>query len=422
VSIPDGSRASSGQGLIYASLRGIPPLPPDANEYEKILAGLPFLSRTLIQAEYAALTLTDAEGHILTMYVSGLSPEQAGVIGEPPVGHGVLGMLKPGAAPVRVHDVSQHSYSSGYPVDHPAMGPLIGAAIDEIGKRCASLYLTRSPGSESFTADDQELLDHLLAQVRVGLEIHRLYEGEAVRREIAEAAEAAKSDFLSMISHDLRSPLAAIKYLTMESRTGDDEDLDENLTLIDSNVELMTGVFTNLLDMSRIQSDVLMLDREQTYLVDIVADAVRRLTASALGKDRKMTTNVDADLPAIYADPLFIGRVLDNLITNALKYSKGDVEITSSSDTSKGLVSVKVWDEGNTIEKEDIPRLFDKFVRGSTAANDGNGTGLGLTICKSIVEAHGGSIDVTASRTGTAFTFTIPADLTTMSMERVTSH
>ncbi len=274
----------------------------------------------------------------------------------------------------------------------------------------ASLYLTRSPGDRPFTAEDQDLIENMKTHARLALEIQGMFEDESALREAAEVAERARSAFLSMISHDLRSPLAAIKYLTLVTRLTRENETGEQLEyleLIDGNVELMTGIVTNLLDMSRIESNNLPVERERIHLLDVVQDSVRRQSATLIARDREIRIAVSESLPTVYADPLLLGRVMDNLIINALKYSEDYIDVRAS--FANGII-IEVLSIGEVLTFTDRRRLFDRFLRGSRQAGDGSGRGLGLAICKSIIKSHGGEIGYRSDPGKNVFWFSIPAD------------
>jgi PAS domain S-box-containing protein len=225
------------------------------------------------------------------------------------------------------------------------------------------------------------------------------------------ALDEAKNDFLSMITHDLRTPLATLKGLSAEaaSRIPEDGELRDAVQAIDDEVDQMTELVGNLLDMSRIEAGAYPLEREECHLVDICDDAVRRARRSRQWATRDLIVNVPATLPPIYADPGQLGRVVDNLAGNALKYSDGAVKITARLANRSREIRVEVEDQGIGIPPNEIGHLFDKFYRVTSAGRKGRGAGLGLAICKAIVNAHGGKIGVrSVFRQGSTFWFSLP--------------
>jgi len=223
--------------------------------------------------------------------------------------------------------------------------------------------------------------------------------------------DEAKADFLSMITHDLRSPLTTIKGLSTEAfgRHGRGENVQELVEAIDEEVDQMAELVNNLLDMSRIEAGSYPLEREECHLLDICGDATRRVRRAAQWRDRTIRLRVPATLPSMYADPGQIGRVVDNFLSNALKYSDGPIDLTARAPGGGAEIRVEIKDRGIGIPPGEIARLFDKFFRITSSGRKGRGAGLGLAICKAIVTAHGGQVGVrSAPGKGSVFWFTVP--------------
>ncbi|MFP6595460.1 MAG: universal stress protein [Dehalococcoidia bacterium] len=152
------------------------------------------------------------------------------------------------------------------------------------------------------------------------------------------------------------------------------------------------------------------LELEEAHMVDLAGDAVRRAIRSRLGDGRVIDVDISLDLPLLYVDPVQIGRVLDNLISNALKYSDGQIKVHASLGVNNGTLETAVIDSGIGLAPEIQSAVFEKFFRVTDAGRkSGIGAGLGLAICKAIVESHGGEIGV-ASKPGMGgrFSFTLP--------------
>ena len=226
--------------------------------------------------------------------------------------------------------------------------------------------------------------------------------------------DEAKSEFLSMITHDLRSPLATIKGMAGSIRDGvfSDQDLQDGVDAIVEEVDHMTELVSNLLDMSRIESGTRGVEREICHMTDVVQDAVRRASNYRFGQNRNITVSIPASMPEMYADPGQLGRVFDNLISNALKYTNAEVFIKCEFNKESDSINVEVHDQGEGIPDIKRPEIFDKFYRVSEYSRLGReGSGLGLAICKSVIGAHGGTIGVRANEpTGSIFWFEIPRD------------
>jgi len=246
----------------------------------------------------------------------------------------------------------------------------------------------------------------------------RVTAGIAVFQDITELKhlDEVKADFLSMITHDLRGPVTAIKGLAAAALThagdsGDDSELlREELTAVDDESDRLSELVSNLLDMSRIEAGAVRLEPEETHIADLTGDAVRRAKRSRMGEGREIEVDASLDLPLMYVDPIQIGRVLDNLISNALKYSDGPVRVHAVYDAESDTLETAVHDSGLGVAPEVQAAVFEKFYRVTDAGRkSGMGAGLGLAICKAIVESHGGEIGVTSEpRHGSCFSFTLP--------------
>jgi two-component system sensor histidine kinase KdpD len=238
-------------------------------------------------------------------------------------------------------------------------------------------------------------------------------------REQAEAArvawERAETEFLrntllSGVSHELRTPLAAI--------TGSASTLIENrdhldratqadmLDTIYSESERMERLITNLLDMTRLESGGITVKKEWQPLQEVIGSALHRAERRLRG--RTIRTSVPRDLPLVRIDTVLIEQVLMNLLDNAIEYTPTTGEISISAAASGDAVAVEVADAGPGIPAGTEQRVFQKFFR-AARPDSRRGIGLGLAICRGIVEAHGGAI---AARNrpegGAAFRFTIP--------------
>ena len=224
----------------------------------------------------------------------------------------------------------------------------------------------------------------------------------------------AKSEFLSMITHDLRSPLATIKGMagSLNQVSVTPTEVQTGLDAIDEEVDHMTELVSNILDMSRIESGTRGVEREICHMADIVQDAIRRTLGSRHGFGRSVSADIPSYLPEMYADPGQLGRVLDNLLSNAMKYTAGKVWIVNSYNKETDTIRTEVTDRGEGIPVSQHMEIFDKFYRlreGNSRVREGSG--LGLAICKSVIGAHGGAIGVNnRSEGGATFWFEIPKD------------
>jgi two-component system sensor histidine kinase KdpD len=271
------------------------------------------------------------------------------------------------------------------------------------------LEVSGKPGGGRFSRDDEQLLTSFANQTALALERARLTEEAARAAALAESDEL-KSALLAAVSHDLRTPLAAIKTsatsLLDESVNWDDAARRDFLRAIDEETDRLARMVGNLLDLSRIEGGALRPDKEWYDAGELIADVADRLAARAGA--HHLTTEVEPDLPPVYFDYVEIAQVLLNLVENALKYTPPGTRIAISARRQHTSILFAVEDDGPGIPPKQLPHLFEKFYRVEPIGRV-QGTGIGLTICKGLVEAHGGRIWV-ESRVGegTAFRFTIP--------------
>lgn len=224
--------------------------------------------------------------------------------------------------------------------------------------------------------------------------------------------DALKSDFVSTVSHDLRSPLTLMRgYATMLEMVGDlNQQQDEYVRKIIIGIENITTLVTNLLDLGRIEAGV-GLQVEILLVRDIVDWVVDAFQLQATQKRIELRTNIAEDsAPLIEADQALLQQALHNLVENAIKYTPGDGQVTVRIQQRNQALFFSVQDTGIGISPVDQPRLFEKFYRSSERkARSQRGTGLGLAIVKSIVERHGGYVGVESKLgEGSVFYFEIP--------------
>jgi len=221
--------------------------------------------------------------------------------------------------------------------------------------------------------------------------------------------ESMRSALLSSVSHDLRTPLASITGTASSLLEGDATfDLSTRRILLETlyeEAERLNRLVRNLLDMTRLQSGALRVSKEWHPLEEVIGAALGRMERPLRG--RPVVTRVPADLPLVPIDDVLIEQVLINLLENAVKYTPAGSEIELVARLSNGGVMVGVADRGTGIPPEDEARLFEKFYRGRSSVS--HGAGLGLAICRGIVEAHGGRIWAeNRSGGGAIFQFTLP--------------
>lgn len=226
-----------------------------------------------------------------------------------------------------------------------------------------------------------------------------------------------KSDFLAIMSHELRTPLTAILAYTemwQEAARGADEHETLAVREIYENGQLLLQMINNILEAAKIDAGKLVVHKESLDLRDLMA--IIRTSAKPMA-DRKgvsIDVRVDNNVPVIDADPEKMRRIVENLTSNAIKYtdSGGRVFIGASLSPDDGFVDIVVADNGAGIPEKLLPHIFEKFVQvDATAERRYGGSGLGLAVVRELVAAHGGSISVSSKLgEGSTFTVTLPAE------------
>ena len=226
--------------------------------------------------------------------------------------------------------------------------------------------------------------------------------------------EKVRSDFVANVSHELKTPITAIKGFVETLQDGamaDPAAAGRFIEIILKNSNRLNAIVDDLLTLSRIEQedDNRQIDLERGRLAEVLADAVEACTQKAAVKDLAITVACPADLLAEINSPL-LQQAVTNLIVNAIKYSDQGGEVFVSGQLVDDAVSIRVEDFGVGIASEHLPRLFERFYRSDKARSRKlGGTGLGLAIVKHIVHAHHGLVEVVSTPgKGTVFTITIP--------------
>ena len=229
-----------------------------------------------------------------------------------------------------------------------------------------------------------------------------------------EELERLRSEFLGMVSHELREPLMSIKgsadTLLESFNSLDTVEIVQFLRIIKSQTERMRELISELLDVARIETGTLSVNLQPVQVNSLVDDA--RNTFLSGGGRKNMAVDLEPDLPRVTADRRRIVQVLGNLLSNAARYSHESSPIRVTGTLEDGCVALSVSDEGQGVAPERLTQLFRKFSRtnGDDGERSAGGAGLGLAICKGLVEAHGGRIWAESDGVGLGarFTFTLP--------------
>jgi signal transduction histidine kinase len=275
---------------------------------------------------------------------------------------------------------------------------------------------------------ESEALRHLVDRLQQSIasqeaaarDNERLLESERVARAESQRANRLKDEFLATLSHELRTPLNAIlgwaQLLRMRPRTADE--LDQGLQTIERNARVQAQIVEDLLEMSRIISGKLHLDLQRVDLALIVDTAVQSVMPAADAKEIRLRRSIEPQIGVISGDPARLQQILWNLLSNAIKFTPkgGSVDVRLARFESH--VEIGVTDSGVGIRPEFLPYLFDRFRQGdASTTREHRGMGLGLSIVKSLVEMHGGTVTAQSDGEGRGASFVVALPLPAMREE-----
>jgi len=265
-------------------------------------------------------------------------------------------------------------------------------------------------GGPVFTPESIELAEYISRQITLLIERQRIQEEYQILEDQHKQSRL-QQDFVSTISHELRNPLGFIKGYTttlLRSDTQWDQITQvEFLKIIDQETDHMQELIENLLDSARLQAGQLRFQFQLVRLDSLMNDVITR--ANLHHPDLEFHLEIPQPLNPIIADPVRLAQVIENLISNAIKYAPGsDISITIIQEKQKSIISFT--DHGPGIPEHDLPFIFDRFYRSSGSPTI-HGSGLGLYICKHIVQAHHGEMSARSQvNEGTTFTIILPGE------------
>ncbi|MGE5133687.1 MAG: ATP-binding protein [Gemmatimonadota bacterium] len=316
---------------------------------------------------------------------------------------------------VRLSEPTRDPVAAGFRAGRALPEGFLAMPVRVGGTGGGVLYLAGRPGG--FTADDENLAGLLAASCGYAIVNAELYaqaraqqDQLAAQNERLRELDQLKDEFVALVSHELRTPLTSIigyvELLKDEDVRAPDSDHQQFADIIDRNARRLLRLVGDLLFLSRIQSGQMEMEISSAGLGEIATRTVEEAQPRARGKNIELVLSA-APLPALSCDPERITQVLDNLVTNAIKFTPTGGRVAVTLGPAGDGVSIEVSDTGMGISGPDQQRIFDTFFRSETAVKRAiPGTGLGLTITKAIVDAHHGRITVD-SREGGGTTFRV---------------
>jgi PAS domain S-box-containing protein len=357
----------------------------------------------------AILLLEREENELVAWAAQGLEEEvELGV--RIPVGRGFAGKIVATAKPIIISEVENADLFNPL-LREKGIKSLLGVPMMVEGRPIGVLHVGAFKHT-LFTEKEVRLLQSAADRIALAVENARLYRFEQTARAEAESANRAKDEFLTILSHELRTPLTPIIGWVhmMENGILPDSDFHRALGIINKNAYNLKRLISDLLDMSAVLSGKMRIEQASVELAGVLDESVETMRSFAHSANVELKTEIseEARSVTIKGDPTRLNQSFSNVLHNAIKFSPAHGVVTISLEATQydGIVTIK--DHGEGIPTDFLPHVFDRFRQadGSRTRLYG-GLGLGLSLVKSFVEAHHGTVDVTSEGVGNGSTFII---------------
>ena len=373
-----------------------------AHDVSSVLGIVTEEARALIGAQQAVASVAAAPetGKLITVVSSADKDQQE--TPAPPTSVALL-LVDDIQGPVRV----TRAEAEGHPALRPAGeagaagGWLATPLIGRNTRRLGVIQLLDKP-ADDFTEDDEALLAQLAQIATVAIENARLY--EELRRK-----DQRKDEFLAMLAHELRNPLAAIRNaVALGSDPTDAAEIEWAMDVINRQLRQLSRLIDDLLDMSRITQGKVQLRKEPLDAAAILNSAVETVRPLMEERQHELTVALRPGTLHLEADPTRLEQIVVNLLANAAKYTEKRGEISLRAREEGGQIVIRVRDNGIGIPPEKLPQMFELFAQGDrTLARSEGGLGIGLTLVRSLVEMHGGRIEAFSEGQGRGSEFVV---------------
>lgn len=387
---------------------------------KKLLSRFCATARHIVGARKSMLGILDEDGHSLRHFLINGLKEGRPIIGEPPTYHPVLETIVTEKKVVRINQAPADQHLELLSPYNSPIKSLLGAPLVSANKTYGWLVLLEKQNGEDYTEEDERMAITLAAAAAIAYENAEF--AELLQRNSDELDRARreqlemKDQFFSHVSHELRSPLAALHQFTTILLDGIAGELNpeqrEYLEIVLKNSLQLRDMIGDLLDVTRADSGKLTVELQSLALADLMRPILQSYRAQAAPKGVELCCICPTNLPKVKADPNRIGQVFANLLENAVKFtSQGTITVSACEDRQAGFIRVNVKDTGCGIPGHSLRKIFDRLYQSPNQTTDSRkGLGLGLHICKQLVELHGGRIWAESrDGHGATFSFTLPA-------------
>jgi signal transduction histidine kinase/CheY-like chemotaxis protein len=385
-------------------------------EIEKLLQTVTDAATELTGAKFGAFfyNRVNEDGEDYLLYTLSGAPREAFEKFGHPRPTAIFAPTFRGGAPVRSDDITRDPrYGSmgpyhGMPPGHLPVRSYLAAAVKSRSGEVFGGMFFGHPEPGKFTARSERLVVGMAAQAAIAIDNARLYEAaqrELAKRQRAEEAlrenDRRKDEFLATLAHELRNPLAPIRQAAQITSTANADESQKAWAhdVITRQVQNMSLLLEDLLDISRITRGTLELRKRHATLAHIIESAVETARPAIDAKRHRLDVVLPAENLELDVDPLRLSQVLSNLLTNAAKYTDPEGKVHLHAATRDGEVVIRVSDDGIGIAADALPRIFTMFSQ-VASSRSGGGLGIGLALSRGLVEMHGGQLTAQSAGLG----------------------